>query len=213
MINFADIAREANLTAVAKGWYERDENGCLKQRDFDEVCALFHSEISEAVEELRDPASVRRPSGIYYPNVADALIENPDSLPQLQGAWQKPEGVAVELADLIIRLGDSALAWDCAAMVDHDLQKMNPSKPHHTKKPVGLMAALHQSVSRLYERLVMRDIAQKPLGDCMVSLEIAHIVGWTQMLCDHFGWELERAIKLKMAYNKNRPVRHGGKLA
>lgn len=214
MIDFAQIAKEAHTTALEKGWYDLDEQGKAKPRDFDEVCALFHSEISEAVEELRKPSSLQRPSGIYFfPDVDDNPAKHPFEPPKEDGHLLKPEGVAVELADLIIRLGDSASAWGCADLVASDLQSTNVSKPVASKKPVGLMANLHQHVSVLYERLVMRDIAQKPLGDCIVSLSIAHTVAITQMLCFQFGWDLKRALMLKLAYNKTRPPRHGGKLA
>lgn len=32
-------------------------------------------------------------------------------------------------------------------------------------------------------------------------------------LCGHTGWDLEHAITTKMAFNKTRSYRHGGKLA
>ena len=76
-MSIQDYIDAAHATAVAKGWHD-------KPRTFGEVCALFHSEISEAFEEHRkggDPTAVR---------------------------WQqgKPEGIAIELADLVIRVFD-----------------------------------------------------------------------------------------------------------
>lgn len=214
MISFAEIAKEAYSNALDKGWYERDASGNVIQRDFEEMVALFHSELSEAVEELRDPKSVLRPSGIYYPNISDDLISDPNTLPVLKGVVQKPEGVAVELADLIIRLGDSATSWGCADLVEKDVQY---SQGHRmevgSRTPIGQISYVHQHISRLFERLVIRSMTDKSFNDSTVSLEIAVAVVDTERLCARNKWDLERAIKLKLAYNRTRPPRHGGKLA
>ncbi len=59
-----------------KGW---------KARSFGEEIALFHSELSEALEEHRDG---RRLDEVYF---------NPDKP-------TKPEGIPIELADTVIRI-------------------------------------------------------------------------------------------------------------
>jgi len=67
--------------AVEKGWWDQG------QRNFGELCALFHSEISEAFEEYRDHRGLTE------------VYENPDKPGKL-------EGVPVELADCVIRILD-----------------------------------------------------------------------------------------------------------
>lgn len=101
-------------TACAKGWWKDPRRKA-------ELIALMHSELSEALEEIRNPETQDGTlHSIYYANT--------DS--------NKPEGEVVELADVLIRIFD---------------------------------------------------------------------------YCGHFKLPLEEALRLKMAYNKTRSYRHGGK--
>lgn len=94
-ISIADIMEAAHATAVKKGWYNMalkplGESTHLQfalDRNVGEVVALVHSELSEALEEWR---SGRPLTDIYY------------------GEGGKPEGFGVELADVIIRICDTA---------------------------------------------------------------------------------------------------------
>ena len=74
-MNLNTWASEIHELAVEKGWWDSD-------KDFGELIALIHCELSEAYEQYRN----RTP--LYYED------DN------------KPEGVAVELVDVLIRTLD-----------------------------------------------------------------------------------------------------------
>lgn len=74
----------AHATAVEAGWYRNPETGEPVTRNFGEVVALMHSELSEALE-------------------ADRKSLGDDKLPHRSG-------VEVEFADCILRIFDTARA-------------------------------------------------------------------------------------------------------
>ncbi len=74
----------AHRTAVDAGWYRNPQTGETIQRNFGEVIALMHSELSEALEADR--------KGLFD-----------DKLPHRSG-------VEVELADCCLRIFDTAAA-------------------------------------------------------------------------------------------------------
>ena len=77
-----EISSLVHKTAVAHGWWDGDD------RNFGELIALMHSELSEALEEWRSGHALIE---IYYNDDNSA----------------KPEGIPIEFADLAIRLFDT----------------------------------------------------------------------------------------------------------
>ena len=99
-------ARLSHKTATDAGWYRNLENGEPVARNFGEVVALMHSELSEALE-------------------ADRKGLRDDKLPHLDGR-------AVEFADCILRILDTceALGLDVAgALIEKN--RLNRTRADH----------------------------------------------------------------------------------
>lgn len=83
--SIASWQRHIHAWANSRGWWENAD------RNFGELLMLATTEIAEAFEEWRDGHD---PAEVYYATDKYGL--------------QKPEGVAIELADVLIRLFDTA---------------------------------------------------------------------------------------------------------
>lgn len=79
------------------------------------------------------------------------------------------------------------------------------------------LALVHSEVSEATEEvrdaqgsMIMRYVDEKPEG---FVVELADVYIRIAHLCGMLGLDLEGAIEAKLAYNMNRPYRHGGKRA
>ena len=166
------LAQEAYQIAVDHGWHDRP-------RTPDEVLALILTEAGEAVDEDRK---------------ANALV--------YKGRSGKPEGVAVELADLCIRIMDAAGEFDAI----EDLS-------------IGYKTAEKYPNDQTTLTTLVMDIAEV-VGEaryCFVVLKnpsnALHTLGWAisfiEDFCKTIKVDLETVIKEKMEFNKGRPHKHG----
>ena len=105
-MDIKDFVKTVAAVAKEKGWWENED------RNFGEVIALIHSELSEALEEWRKPDAK-----MFY------MEEN------------KPEGVLVELADVFIRIGDlvgntESMGAEFFELVLKEKMAYNLERPH-----------------------------------------------------------------------------------
>lgn len=114
-MNINELAKEVHANAVAHGWWD-------KPPSLPEALCLIHGEISEALEEYRDGnplvygTCALAADDCKYSGVCDK-VGDPGS-GEVEGPC-KPEGIAVELADVILRTLDlmAALGVDVDAVV------------------------------------------------------------------------------------------------
>lgn len=100
-LSLRSLAKSAHSTAKEKGWWDNE-------RSIPEQIVLMHSELSEAVEELRKP------------NARPFYLKD-----------DKPEGWGVELADCVIRIMDTCEQYnvDLQGLIEMKM-KYNESRSH-----------------------------------------------------------------------------------
>ena len=118
------FAAEVHKNAVEHGWWD-------EERSFGEIIALCHSELSEALEEYR----AKRPMVYFVVEMDDGkggtyLAIREDIISEEDFAGEKPEGIAVELADCIIRIldwcGKEGVDVDALMSLKHEYNKTRP---------------------------------------------------------------------------------------
>jgi len=106
-MNLKEIGKAVLEGALSKGFFLGNS---IRSDEAPRELALVHSEVSEALEEMRKPD----PQVLYY---------GPDG---------KPEGVGPELADVIMRVAECAAAWnidlDEMVRIKNDFNKSRPFK-------------------------------------------------------------------------------------
>ena len=131
-----EFAKEVHENAVAHGWWD-------EERSFGDIIALCHSELSEALEEYRDG----KPS-VWFACIPTDIFAGCKNMthckspkgnlgctkinPGCQYQDRKPEGIAVELADCIIRIldycGKEGIDIDAIIRAKHEYNKTRPYK-------------------------------------------------------------------------------------
>lgn len=111
-----EFAKEVHENAVSHGWWD-------EERSFGDIIALCHSELSEALEEYRNGKPQLYCGNKHMPECT-CDCESCDI--------RKPEGIAVELADCIIRIldycGKEGIDIDAVLRGKHEYNKTRPYK-------------------------------------------------------------------------------------
>lgn len=192
MMKLNKFAQAVHENAVKHGWWD-------EERTFGEIIALCHSELSEALEEYR----AKRPM-MYFVETNGFVVTD-----MSERKDEKPEGIAVELADCIIRVLDffgreefdtDALLLQARATIMCDV----PCRVYNASLG-DCIARWHLLLSLAYSYWC------RASGSYASALRMARCVCEIQEWAEENGVDMEMALDIKHAYNKTRPYRHGGK--
>ncbi len=137
-MNINALAQEIHENAVNHGWWD-------EPRRFPEIAALIHSEISEALEEYRDgkpmmycgSQSKECEIAPFTGKIEINGKEYNSPCPACESENRKPERLAVELADAIIRILDytasEGIDIEAVIIAKHAYNKTRPYR-HGGKK-------------------------------------------------------------------------------
>lgn len=117
------------LTSVAlECWETAEESGWHGNETFGDKIALMHSELSEALEEFRNGQPLDK---IYYSYKDEQGVVHFTDEPANGLTLNKVEGVAAELADVIVRIFDDSVRFKIP-IIEALLLKMeyNKTRPH-----------------------------------------------------------------------------------
>lgn len=188
------FAQEVHQNAMEHGWWDRPIT-------FGDIVSLCHSEISEALEEFR----AGRPL-VYFVETNGFVVTAMD---ERQG--EKPEGIAVELGDCVMRILD----WMSQESVDVDgamaqarviLRGGREVPALRVNGGMGDLAAeLHLYLSLAYRNYL------NGTGLFPIAVRTAMCILRIQEWAEKNGVDLDAVLEEKLTYNKTRSYRHGGK--
>lgn len=207
------FAAEVHQNAVEHGWWD-------EERSFGEIIALCHSELSEALEEYR----AKRPM-LYFPCnsgglcVDDRPLENMTCGSRVRKASDpetfcsarsnKPEGIAVELADCIIRILD----WYGKEGLDTDALLLEAGIITVCDLPTPVYGSFGDFIALLHNLLSMAYACWcNASGISASALRLAKCIREIMAWAKENGVDMEHILDMKHEYNKGRPYRHGGKV-
>lgn len=208
MIDLNEFAKEVHANAVAHGWYDGGE------RTETEIFANIHSEWSEAFD-----AYAHGLPWYYHhcgdPATKDVICENLEKCYSRKIGWdgdhcfmrnKKPEGIAVELIDGVIRILDYA-GYLAKKGISADLCR-----------PIGYKEAEEEKVrSKDFcdNICTLHDFTSYTMEDHengRYNRGLGLMIFYAFTMVDMAGLDPEAIMLEKHEYNKTRPYRHGGKV-
>lgn len=218
-----DLTTESYAIATSKGWHDPD----APRATLSDRCALILSELSEALEEYR---AGKAPTQIYFKETLNSPGGDLDALKHA-AAGNKPEGIPIELADVAIRIGDSAgrYEWDIEqALHTHycslrkgtadftpislaDLREVRPP-PVLFPMPRSFgewLCAIARAVLRAEERREEYEVGSVAHQD--TARDMGDALWLSCQMAKAYEIDFESVIEIKWAYNRTRSHRHGGK--
>lgn len=197
--------QEIHQNAVEHGWWE-------KPRTDGTIRSLLHCELSEAVEEYRAKRPMVWHECPYHPGACEnqeVHINEDLHCEACSNTDRKPEGIAVELMDFVIRV------FDYLAQIDF----MIPASMNTEQKLVDWAVDDYQDEEgRDVLTLDVPDFADVLHTEIALSNVMRNVTylttaaGLAMAWVDKHGVDPVKVLLEKNEYNKTRPYKHGGKV-
>lgn len=204
------IVQDAHGMAKERGWWDG------APRSLAECAMLMITEMAEATECVRNgepPVHFgqvgKLKTGLAHYEPVELETHNGKEFLVSCGGVHKPEGELIELADCAIRIADffGYVDRNLALYVGTVCGSTNASEVWLDLKPLELHASICNDLAWAAES------SRMPYALEVANYALAKAFYKIECVCRTRGWDLEKAIALKMSYNATRPYRHGNKLA
>jgi hypothetical protein len=214
--SIASLCKRSHEMSRSKGWYNGEEKD---PRPMSLITLLMQSEISEALEEWR---AHKKLDELYYSykhvghemTISHAELDKERHELECMGITDfKPEGILVELADVVIRI-----CQRCGSDETPLEAIINTSIPSN----VQFTADFETMLATCMADIAMSYLVTTPGGKAMATaggLPTKPEFFWAAAVAGVFSWaeqnhlDLWSSIELKEQYNSTRPQKHGGKKA
>ena len=208
----ATLCQRSRDISLEKGWLNPDGTD---PRPFHTVIALFHSELSEAFEDIRNNYAMR---DVFYEVVESGVngskILSASALEARKADGRpihsaKPCGIPSELADFVIRVCQYYGSASLGKKLEEVMGEISQAKlgTYPAADPELLITELHDLVSKAWsfskgETSRISGVTIDYLATALLSLFD---------FCKKKDINLWAAIEEKEAYNRTRSHKHGGK--
>jgi len=217
-MNLTLFSQKVYTVARDKGWWDRARNS-------KEICQLFISEISEATECVRNGeppvhygqmGKITQPfwtrdvetCGTGYKEFVVGFKKEPLE------PW-KPEGEAIECADLLIRVADwfGANTWDLGAECKGVLEFLGEPTFENVRESLDVNFYKNDyAPDKLSAHFnLVQAVVEAQSGGRALDYAILFVETCGYMYAQN--WDVAHILNIKAKYNESRPYRHGGKLA
>lgn len=198
-----EFAESVHHIAADHGWHEGG-----KETHYLEYIAMIHCELSEALQEYRAGRplvyvvahEVRGGMNNYMEQVVYMMGGGSNFDREIRNG-AKPEGIAVEMADAVLRILDFLVEMKVEYWQWKTFDEMIADVP-----PADLEISFPVLVAKLHEATA-RAATGRYLNLVLLEPVMAYACAWIQKQ----GLDCELLLIGKSEYNKTREYRHGGK--
>ena len=207
--NIAALCQRSRDISLEKGWLNPDGTD---PRPFHTVIALFHTELSEAFEDIRNNKGLAEVwyEGYAVDGAGGKQVFTAEKYARLAPTtpW-KPCGFPVELADFVIRVCQYYGSASLGKKLEEVMGEISQAKlgTYPAADPELLITELHDLVSKAWS--FSKGETSRISGVTIDYLATALLMVFD--FCKKKDINLWAAIEEKEAYNRTRSHKHGGK--